>query len=63
MTTANCPNCGAEAEFKSMDAHLIETHGLDCGPYEEFHDEWLVCQECDAPCTDKELTEANKEEE
>ena len=25
-----------------------ETHGLDCGPYERWHEEWYECSICGA---------------
>jgi hypothetical protein len=27
-------------------ATSVETHGLDCGPYETFNEEFIVCREC-----------------
>ena len=40
-----CPDCGSSAgEFRF--ATSIETHGLDCGPYETFNEEFIVCREC-----------------
>ena len=26
--------------------HVIETHGLDCGPYQEYDEEWEECSLC-----------------
>jgi hypothetical protein len=41
-----CPDCGCSAgEFRSTDS--VETHGLDCGPYEYFHEEYVICLGCD----------------
>jgi hypothetical protein len=40
-----CPECGSlfgECRIASS----VETHGLDCGPYERFEDESVVCREC-----------------
>jgi hypothetical protein len=49
-----CPDCGkAELRFNAADAN--ETHGLECGPYEHFHDEWWECPACAAQFTGKEL--------
>jgi len=28
-------------------AHSVETHGLDCGPYEHFYEEFVICRGCD----------------
>jgi hypothetical protein len=40
-----CPDCGSLAgEFRF--ATSVETHGLDCGPYETFNEEFIVCREC-----------------
>jgi hypothetical protein len=41
-----CPVCGCSVgEFRSTDS--VETHGLDCGPYEYFHEEYVICRGCD----------------
>jgi len=40
-----CPDCGSSiGEFRI--ATSIETHGLDCGPFERFDQEFIVCLEC-----------------
>ncbi len=40
-----CPDCDSSlGEFRI--ATSIETHGLDCGPFERFDEEFIVCQEC-----------------
>jgi uncharacterized CHY-type Zn-finger protein len=40
-----CPDCGSSfAEFRN--ASSVETHGLDCGPYERFEQEYIVCRQC-----------------
>ena len=40
-----CPECqNADLRYRSADS--VETHGLDCGPYEHCHDEWYECPEC-----------------
>ena len=42
----SCPDCGCfVGEFQF--AHSVETHGLDCGPYESFNEEFVVCRGCD----------------
>src|SRR5258707_452586 len=44
-----CPDCGSSiGEFRI--ASSVETHGLDCGPYERFEQEYVVCQECGERC-------------
>jgi hypothetical protein len=40
-----CPDCGCPSgEFRF--ATSIETHGLDCGPFERFDEEFIVCRGC-----------------
>jgi hypothetical protein len=40
-----CPDCGSPAgQFRV--AESIETHGLDCGPYERFYEEFVICPAC-----------------
>jgi hypothetical protein len=40
-----CPDCGsALGEFRITTS--IETHGLDCGPYERFEQEFILCRHC-----------------
>ena len=40
-----CPDCGyPSGEFRF--ATSIETHGLDCGPFERFDEEFIVCGGC-----------------
>jgi hypothetical protein len=40
-----CPDCGSPiSEFRI--AESVETHGLDCGPYERFYDEFVICSAC-----------------
>ena len=40
-----CPDCGSSFGECRI-ATSVETHGLDCGPYERFEDEYVVCREC-----------------
>lgn len=42
-----------EVEDHECSEHLVhrereceETHGLDCGPYERWHEEWSECRIC-----------------
>jgi len=44
-------------------AECMETHGLDCGPYEYFSDEWWVCLECGETYTNEEVGRLGSEEE
>jgi len=40
-----CPECGSslgEIRFSTS----IETHGLDCGPFERFAEEFILCRAC-----------------
>jgi uncharacterized CHY-type Zn-finger protein len=40
-----CPDCGSSlGEFRI--ATSIETHGLDCGPFERFDQEFILCGNC-----------------
>ena len=40
-----CPDCGSPAGDLRF-ATSVETHGLDCGPYETFNEEFIVCGGC-----------------
>ena len=40
-----CPDCGSSFGECRI-AGSIETHGLDCGPYERFEQEYIVCLGC-----------------
>ena len=40
-----CPDCGSTAGDLRF-ATSVETHGLDCGPYERFNEEFIVCGGC-----------------
>ena len=40
-----CPDCrSSSGDFRFVTS--VETHGLDCGPFERFNDEFIVCGEC-----------------
>ena len=40
-----CLDCGSSfGEYRI--ACSVETHGLDCGPFERFEQEFIVCREC-----------------
>lgn len=54
-----CPNCGAEADFREHEERCVETHGLDCGPYETWTERWLTCSKCGAKTDDNEIRSAN----
>ena len=44
-----CPDCGSSlGEYRI--ASSVETHGLNCGPYERFEQEYIVCRECGETC-------------
>jgi len=49
-----CPECG-KAELRFQEADSIETHGLEYGPYEHFHDGWWKCSACNARFTAEDL--------
>ena len=40
-----CPDCGSPTGDLRF-ATSVETHGLDCGPYERFDEEFIVCGGC-----------------
>lgn len=40
-----CPDCGSPSGELRF-ATSIETHGLDCGPFERFDEEFIVCRRC-----------------
>lgn len=39
-------DCSEEAVFRS--AECVERHGLDCGPFERWTEEWWECRICHA---------------
>jgi hypothetical protein len=41
-----CPSCGKTASFRYGTTECVETHGLDCGPYERWTEEWWKCSKC-----------------
>lgn len=49
-----CPHADG---FTWHTAHHIETHGLDCGPFEHWDEEWYECDACGAEFTERELDE------
>lgn len=55
-----CPNCGERVDFRERHAHHVETHGLDCGPYEHFDDEWLECPNCGGKTDWEEVSKLEK---
>ena len=59
MSLPLCPNCGQHAEFTEHTADHVETHGLDCGPYERWTETWLRCSNCGAETDDRELEPTN----
>src|SRR5580765_3301165 len=50
-----CPNCCQITTFTFCSANHVETHGLDCGPYERWTDEWLECNRCGARTDELEI--------
>jgi hypothetical protein len=54
-----CPECH-QASLRFRCADSIETHGLACGPYEHFHDEWYECPACGAVVDAVELQEIDE---
>ena len=44
-TAMACPDCGSSTgDLRFVTS--VETHGLDCGPYEVFNEEFVVCCGC-----------------
>ncbi len=41
-----CEGCASRTSFTEHEADHVETHGLDCGPYERWHEEWITCDAC-----------------
>ena len=40
-----CPECGSyDGEVHGVTS--VETHGLECGPYETFYEEFVLCAGC-----------------
>ena len=56
-----CPNCGWDASFTEHSKECLETHGLDCGPYEWWTEIWLTCNECGEKIDTAELRRINPE--
>lgn len=52
-----CPECGAEVVLEYHAVDTVETHGLECGPYEHFLDQWYACPECGAKFAIEDLEE------
>ena len=40
-----CPDCGSPFGGFRV-AESVETHSLDCGPYERFYEEFVICSAC-----------------
>lgn len=53
----NCPECSHVVRMRYRQADGYETHGLETGPYEHFHDEWYECPQCHARFSGRELTQ------
>jgi hypothetical protein len=54
-------DCLDNLEYHEYDS--IEAHGLDCGPFERFHDEWWECAICGERFTERNLMAIQKAEE
>lgn len=53
-------SCVEHARFKQAD--WVETHGLDCGPFERGTDEWWECSVCHDRFTKSELDKLAEDE-
>ncbi len=58
-----CPNCGEPSTFTPHQHDWVETHGLDCGPYEHCHQEWVKCDKCGANTDEAEIMAAQPAEQ
>ena len=56
-----CPECGEMVELTYHQSEWWETHGLDCGPYEHWVQNWYECPRCNTAFTIDELTRLLKE--
>ena len=56
-----CPDCGSSFGESRM-ATSIETHGLDCGPFERFDEEFIVCHGCGGRFDPRDWEEAAEEQ-
>jgi hypothetical protein len=50
-----CPNCGELTDFLVASVDCVDRHGLDCGPYERWTEEWWVCRTCGKRTTQGEV--------
>jgi hypothetical protein len=57
-----CPDC-KQCELKDRSADCVDTHGLDCGPYERWIEEWWECPSCGAEFEDRELDQIQAQEQ
>ena len=53
-------DCREHLEYRHHE--WVETHGLDCGPYERGRDQWWECAVCGDKFTEQELEEINRSE-
>jgi len=53
--------CTAD-DLECREGDSVETHGLDSGPYESFHDQWWECRVCGAKFTEAEAARLIVEE-
>src|SRR4051812_6354466 len=45
-TVIEVPDHACRDNMIRRESHHVETHGLDCGPYENFDDIWYECSLC-----------------
>jgi hypothetical protein len=38
--------CCTDSNLVYHESDYVETHGLDCGPFEHWHEEWWECPTC-----------------
>jgi len=54
-------NCAEHLVHREGD--FVETHGLNCGPYEHFHEEWEECSVCHEKYTPEEAQQMATQED
>ena len=50
-----CPYCGEMVVPAWHEHDWVETHGLECGPYEHWHAEGYECPACSEELSDEDL--------
>jgi len=56
-----CPSCSEMVVPAWRECDWVETHGLECGPFERCHSEWYECPACGEELTPDDLNETKGE--